>query len=105
LEKALRCFEKKLLAEIGYGFLFECQLTHEKLMSDQWYCFKPDQGFSIASASAAHPKFLGEHLLAIQEDNYTQPEILLTAKYLMRIAINHLLNHQPLKSRELWIMR
>lgn len=107
LEIVLRKFEKELLTEIGYGFLFECRLTDQILTPDQYYEFKPDQGFFALTplSKNINPrlKFLGQHLLNIQQDNYANPETLRAAKYLMRLAIDNALDYRPLKSRELWI--
>ncbi|MBL4647443.1 MAG: DNA repair protein RecO [Gammaproteobacteria bacterium] len=104
-EENLRIFEKNLLSDLGYGL----QLMHEAhsskpVQDDQWYDVILDQGPVLLATSQAHVRhaFLGKSLLALHHHDFSCVETLKDAKRLMRKAFAELLNHKPLKSRELF---
>lgn len=98
LECALRRFEWALLVASG----FHVSYTHEAdgispLVLNQSYAFLPASGFVRSDAG-----ILGAHILAMSMDNLASLDVLKTAKYLMRQAIDHLLDGKPLHSRALY---
>ena len=101
----LRYFEKELLSNLGYGLSLEHDATsHEALQADSFYLFDPEFGLTLTRFSETNNKiFSGSHLLALANNELKNKEDCLSAKKLLRHAINHLLNYRPLKSREMII--
>ena len=117
VEKALRIFEKNLLATLGYALplLYEVE-THRDIKPDNYYLFTPEHGLDFYRSDELNTKqiaalppvvskdrvFLGKDLLNMHYDKFDSPETLLAAKKLMRLAFAPLLGNKPLKSRELF---
>lgn len=98
IEVVLRRFERCLLAALGYGIsLTQESLNGEPIEAERYYQLVPNQGLVSATQG-----FYGAHILAWANDDWTNPDVLKTAKRCMRILINHCLNGKPLKSRELF---
>ena len=103
---ALRLFEKRLLAELGYALqLNQDSQTRESILPDQHYQFIPSQGLVICLNSVIHKAaiFSGASLLAIHAEQWTTPSQLLDAKRLFRLALHHLLEGKNIRSRELFL--
>lgn len=103
---ALRLFEKKLLAELGYAlYLNKDSLTNQALLPHQAYQFIPSQGLVVCLNESVYKQsiFSGASLLAIHHESWDTPTHLLDAKRLFRLAINHLLEGKTIRSRELLI--
>ncbi|RZU44901.1 DNA replication and repair protein RecO [Fluviicoccus keumensis] len=98
LEAALRGFERKLLAAMGYGLSFGEDSSGSPLSDDCYYRFEPGSGF-MASAEGWPAKTLR----AIDAADYTLPETRRAARQIMRLALGEHLGDKPLKSRELWM--
>lgn len=98
VEVILRRFEKRLLDHLGYGLNFQVR-AHE------YYRWVPDQGFLHCghSADLGESVFSGRSLLALQTEEWENPEDLAAAKRLMRLALRQHLGARPLKSRELML--
>lgn len=99
IEGALRTFERRLLAETGYG------LDLTVLDVSGCYRFDPISGlFYPANQREDEPKylFLGQDLLAIAKDSYHNPPVRQAAKRLMRLAIDQQMGGRPLRSRALF---
>jgi DNA repair protein RecO (recombination protein O) len=104
VEPVLRLFEKRLLEEIGYGLLLDCEAQHgEPLESQRYYDYHLESG-PVAVTDPAGPGFIfrGDSLLALAHEALTTAEALHDAKRLMRAALNLYLGGKPLKSRELF---
>jgi len=108
IDVVLRLFEKTLLQELGYAL----QVTHDvrsgaPVVCDEYYAYRPQQGVCrvpnerLLDADGAGI-FQGEHLLAIARDDYATHPIRSSAKRLLRLALQPLLGHKPLKSRALF---
>lgn len=96
LQISLRRFEKRLLEHLGYGMSFD-------VVPQAFYQWLPDQGFLRCEQSAATDRiFSGSSLLALQNENWDNPEDLVAAKRLMRLVLARHLGPRPLKSRELF---
>jgi DNA repair protein RecO (recombination protein O) len=102
VEPILRGFELTLLRELGYALnLAQAADTGEALQGQQHY------GFSIERGPLAHApgddtvKFFGKTFLDMDKDDYSDPVTSQQSKQLMRAAINHHLNGQPLHTRQL----
>jgi len=70
--------------------------------SAKTYAYDPERGPIEVNGAAAQPVVSGRTLLAMARDDYSDPVTQLQAKALMRTLLNHRLDHQPLKSREIF---
>ena len=101
-QKTLRLFEKKLLAELGYGL----QLDQTQFEVGNHYRYFPEQGFVLCDEIETEPKYMifsGENLLAIATEQFDDEATLKDAKRLMRLTLAPLLGPQPLQSRKLFM--
>ena len=102
LEQPLRCFEKRLLDELGYGLPLSYDVEmHLPLKPDQFYQYLPDLGFFSCEKNGEKNVFSGKSLLALQEESFPDASSLREIKQLTRLTLNLLLGKKPLKSREL----
>lgn len=103
-QKALRIFEKQLLQQLGYGISFDLEsVTGTKIQQEHWYWFESEKGFIKCNGiNSIRHKYSGRQLLAIAENDFSDPAVLMTAKKLMRLAFSRLLGNIELKSRELF---
>lgn len=104
---ALRLFEKKLLAELGYAlYLHQESLTQQALLPDQSYQFIPSQGLVVCFNKSIQKQliFSGRSLLAMHHEQWDTPAHLLDAKRLFRLALNYLLEGKTIRSRELLLL-
>lgn len=92
----LRHFELTLLQSLGYGLPFD-QLTSQYT----YYRYCSEQGF-VGLETAEKNSFTRAHIQAIQQRQWTSPELAKTAKHLMRQALQNALNHKSLNCRTLW---
>jgi len=100
----LRTFEKNLLAELGYGLQLNQDAQGRLVSANQYYTYHLEKGLvsldNIPVTTGTH--FLGSHLLAIEQNQFSTQEILMTAKRLMRLALRNLLGDRQLTTRELF---
>jgi len=107
VEPLLRRFEIQLLAEIGYGICFDSDVnTGREIASEENYIFLAENGFVSALHSDSR-EFIckGSHLLAINNNDFTQGEVRIVAKQVVRMALQPLLGDKPLNSRILFAKR
>ncbi len=116
MEVVLRRFELALLSELGYGInlLSDCR-SHEPILTEKSYRFTPDIGFELSQENTAGSEnsdgsgttrlFLGEHIQAIQQLQFDEPESARAAKRLLRLALSAHLGERPLMSRSLFLTR
>ncbi|HAB55172.1 MAG TPA: DNA repair protein RecO [Cellvibrionales bacterium] len=120
-EIPLRRFEFKLLATLGFevDFSFDA-VTGQPIESQGLYHFHSEFGFSQQSFMEAIPDgmaelkkeqqvssqlkelIVGDHLLALQQQDYSRAEVRRSAKLIMRAALAPHLGGRALKSRELY---
>lgn len=101
-EPALRLFEKRLLAELGYGLLLHVEaLTGRPIAAADAYRYVPEQGPVAAAQSRIGLPISGRSLLAFGRDDLTDPMVLREVKRLTRMAIAAHLQGQPLHTRRL----
>jgi DNA repair protein RecO (recombination protein O) len=100
---ALRSFEKALLKELGYAMTFERDSANGSAVDPaKTYTYDPERGPIEVKGSAAEPLVSGRTLLDMARDDYADPQTQQQAKALMRALINHRLEYQPLKSRQVF---
>jgi len=98
IEALLRRFEWTLLNACGAAFSLSTEArTDTLIVADQQYQFIAGEGFICTTRGIP-----GSHLLALTEDNLSEPQYLKSAKIIMRQAIDHLLSGQEIKARALF---
>ena len=102
-EPLLRQFEKTLLDELGYGLqLGVDSVSGKPVQPDQRYHYNPQQGPWLAQGISHDWTISGRALLALQNDQLSEPQDLHEVKRLMRAAIGTHLD-KPLRSREIML--
>ena len=103
-EPILRKFEHQLLQEIGYGLILDHDvISGEMINPEVRYHYHPDRGpVSSTGRDEEGIPVQGQTLLAIAQDDYSQPQVRQEAKRLMRAALAVHLGDRPLKSRQLF---
>jgi DNA repair protein RecO (recombination protein O) len=100
LESLLRRFEWTLLKSCGYSFSFTHEArTTDLIAADLYYQFVAGEGFFLAPSGIA-----GAHILALAQDDLSEPAYLKSAKIIMRQAVDHLLGGKEIKARALYLM-
>lgn len=97
IEVILRHFEITLLNNLGYGIDFHQDTNGIPINSNQCYQFYPQHGFTVATLGLC-----GSDINAIANNDLSSDSARYCAKLICRQAIDDLLNHRPLKSRELF---
>ncbi len=98
IEMILRQFEWNLLSYCGYSPSFTHEARSSKVIDpDCYYRFIADEGFVFSPKGMS-----GSEILKIGTGKIDDPNVLKTAKYIMRLAIDQLLGGRPLKSRSLY---
>lgn len=100
---ALRCFEKKLLAELGYGLNLTTEaLSQQPILPDLFYQFFPQKGFvlDLQSHLSKTLLFQGKSLLALEQENFSDASVMPEIKRLLHIAVAGLLGQKTLRSRD-----
>jgi DNA repair protein RecO (recombination protein O) len=101
---ALRIFEKRLLAEIGYGLLLDTEVhTGTAIVPEGVYRYALEQGPCYASRTETGILISGKSLLALRQETFPNPAVLQEVKRLTRAAIGVHLQGRPLKTRELLV--
>ncbi len=96
----LRAFEKSLLKELGYAMILDRDGSGAAIDSSRTYRYDPEHG--AVEAAAGEPLVSGRTLLDMARDDYSDPVTQQQSKALMRALINHRLEHQPLRSRQVF---
>jgi DNA repair protein RecO (recombination protein O) len=103
---ALRAFEKRLLAELGYAPLLERDATSQPIDPERFYTYEPERGpvpangsTSKDSSSSGGLVVSGRTLLDVAQDDYERPETRDEARALMRALIGQRLHGQVLHTR------
>ncbi len=104
IEEILRIFEKGLLQSLGYEIdYFNDAETQTSIVNDKYYEFIPDYGFKVVSENASNVfSFLGEDVIAIGHNNFSNEKILKSAGRIMQFSIKRLLGGAELKTRDLY---
>lgn len=104
LAAILRCFERRMLQELGYGLVLDREVTGgNAIRAGQDYCYLPDRGpvpaESVTEQSGV--ELAGKTLIDIAMDDYSDPRTAQQSKQLMRLLINQHLGRQELHTRQL----
>lgn len=99
----LRAFEKALLKELGYAMTLERDsASGAGIDALKTYTYDPERGPVELDGEDIEPRLRGQTLLDMARDDYHDPVTQQQAKALMRSLINHRLEYQPLKSRQIF---
>nr|VFK80256.1 MAG: DNA replication and repair protein RecO [Candidatus Kentron sp. SD] len=103
-EPALRIFEMRLLAAIGYGLSWDREAGSERpVEGGKFYQYRQKQGFvEYKGAQNSSVTVHGGTLTAMAREALCEPEQLREAKYLMRTILQGYLGEKPLASRMLY---
>lgn len=97
----LRCFEKHLLQELGYALELEREAGSGKAIQVQGsYRYVAERG-ALPDDGHTGLKISGKTLLAMANDDYTDPVVGQQSKQLMRMMLGHHLGGKMLHTREL----
>ncbi len=104
LESQLRCFEKALLKELGYGLMLDVAAdTHEPIDGESRYRYVPERGaFKIAAGDSGGLCVSGSTLQAIAREQWGSQRERRESKQLMRGVLGHFLDGKPLHSRRMF---
>lgn len=100
----LRRFEKALLRELGYAMTLDHDVeTGHPIVAQARYTYLVERGPALAGANGEGNgvELLGQTLLDMQSDNYSNTVTQQQSKALMRALINHYLGDHVLHTRQL----
>jgi len=99
----LRCFEKRLLQELGYAMVLDREaISGKAIQAELCYRYAVERGaVPEEEASGEGLPVLGKTLLDMAADDYTDPTTAQQSKQLMRMLLNHQLGGKILHTREL----
>lgn len=100
IERLLRQFEWTLLVSQGHTYSFQYEGNQTAIDANSHYQFKPGYGFYINPQG-----FSGQVLLSIAQNGLIDKTSLQTAKQIMRQAIDHLIDYQPIYARKMFVHR
>lgn len=101
-ERVLRIFEKRLLAELGYGLQLDREaLAGESIFPDTIYHYVLERGPIAGESTEAGIAISGRSLLALRHETLDDPAVLREVKQLTRAALQMQLGERPLRTREL----
>lgn len=100
----LRCFEKSLLRELGYGLMLDRDAeTGAPIRAELSYTYVMERGPVVQRGDGARNgvELTGQTLIDMQSDDYASAASLQQSKLLMRALINHHLGNKTLHTRQL----
>lgn len=102
-ESDLRCFERALLQELGYGLLLERDASGLAVEVDAYYAYEIERGPVRLSQPGSSPLAVsGRTLIDLARDDFSDPRSLGEAKQLMRTLIGHYTGGRSLTSRRIF---
>ena len=103
-EIALRIFEKSLLKEIGYGLNLRNEANGKKpIQESAYYVYQHEHGAIPQTTNNRKSTVVsGKTLLAIENEDYSNREVLLQAKAFMRDILNQITGAKKIHSRDIF---
>ncbi|EAR21475.1 DNA repair protein RecO [Nitrococcus mobilis] len=98
----LRCFERDLLAAMGYGLLLSHDADGSPIEPQRWYRYEIDKGAVPVTAPRGRLVVQGATLSALASGVFPNAGVEVQARQLMRAALRPHVGERPLKSRELY---
>ena len=102
-ESHLRKTEMMLLSELGYGLVLDSEAdSGEPLEPNGRYLYEPEFGLKKVSHKNAKNVLMGRHILAMPDDDWSNPSVIKTARQILKAAIDFYLGGKQLHSRKLY---
>lgn len=102
-ESDLRCFERALLQELGYGLLLETDAEGLAVEENAHYAYEIEHGPVRLPGSGRSPRSVsGRTLIDLAREDFSDPRSLAEAKQLMRTLISHYTGGRSLTSRRIF---
>ncbi|WP_313954039.1 DNA repair protein RecO [Accumulibacter sp.] len=102
-EAHLRCFERALLQELGYGLLLETDVDGLAVDVNAYYGYEIERGpVRLAERGSSALSVSGRTLSDLARDDFSDPRSLAEAKQLMRTLIGHYTGGRHLASRRVF---
>ena len=102
-EADLRCFEKALLQELGYGLTLTHDSEGQAIVASAYYSYRMEQGpVRLEHAEAAAQVVIGKTLLDLEAEDFADPRSRLEAKQLMRTLMAYYLAGKELETRKIF---
>lgn len=102
-EADLRCFEKALLQELGYGLTLLHDSADGAIVASASYTYRMEQGpVLLAHAEVAEQVVSGKTLLDLEAEDFTDPRSRLESKQLMRTLMAYYLAGKELETRKIF---
>ncbi len=99
----LRCFEKYLLQELGYGLMLDHDADGQPIAADAFYSYRMEQGaVCVPHAEAEEGTLRGKTLRDLAAEDLSDPASRSEAKRMMRRLFNHYLAGKELVSRHVF---
>ncbi|HTY50676.1 MAG TPA: DNA repair protein RecO [Steroidobacteraceae bacterium] len=98
-EPALRVFEKRLLAELGYGLDLAADIEGRPIEAGSYYHFRPGEGLAVAAAGVPGAA-RGGALLALELEQLEDRGQLDELRVLLGAAVAHALEGREIATRE-----
>lgn len=99
----LRCFELKLLQELGYAVPLLKNEYDVDIQPLEQYVYLPEQGACSISSQRKGLQLIGQTLIDMSNEMYTSPVTRQQSKQLMRMLLAYYLGDKPLHTRQLLI--
>lgn len=102
-EADLRCFEKALLQELGYGLMLEHDAAGQPVASEAFYTYRMEQGpLRLEHDAGAAQVVRGKTLLDLAAEDFSDPRTRVEAKALMRTLLAYYLAGKELETRKIF---
>lgn len=102
-EADLRCFEKALLQELGYGLTLDRDNDGHAIDAGSHYAYRIESGpVRVAHPDAAPQTVSGRTLLHLQAEEFSDPRTRGEAKQLMRTLMAYYLGGRELETRKIF---
>lgn len=103
LEADLRCFEKAMLQELGYGLTLLHDAQGAAINADALYAYRMEAGpVRIDEANPEETVVRGKTLIDLDEENFSDMRSRIEAKNLMRTLLAHYLAGKELETRKIF---
>jgi len=103
-ESDLRCFERALLQELGYGLMLESDAKGAPIDSNGYYAYEIEHGpVKLQRAGQSTLSVSGKTLIDLAHEDFSDPRSLIEAKQLMRALIAHYTGGKDLQVRKIFM--
>jgi DNA repair protein RecO (recombination protein O) len=102
-EADLRCFEKALLQELGYGLTLKHDSAGQPIQPEAFYTYRMEQGpVRLEHDEAAAQVVSGKTLLDLEAEDFSDPRSRFESKALMRTLMAYYLAGKELETRKIF---